>query len=252
MKDIKHIIDQLVDYQSAQIYSDSDMPFVLLTYAQTLDGSISEAPLSRTPISNQASLRFSHQLRSLHDGIMVGYRTVIADNPRLTNRLFTGASPQPIVLATDGRLPIGCHLAGMRGRNPWVVSSRQPKISDGNIINIVVDTDSDGRVCIQSGLRALFKRGIRTLMVEGGARVIDSLLRLGLVDYQITSISPRLFLQSSSVQYAKIDKRVNLDLKEPVFAQLDSDIIVAGKPVFAEKDTVITNSSSTLPSAILQ
>ena len=80
-------------------------PFVTLTYAQTIDGSI--AALKGTEqliISSPESMLMTHQLRSMHDAILVGVQTVNSDDPSLTVRLCPGKNPQPIVL--DSKLSI--------------------------------------------------------------------------------------------------------------------------------------------------
>ncbi|MEK6223088.1 MAG: dihydrofolate reductase family protein, partial [Chloroflexota bacterium] len=59
-------------------------PFVTLTYAQSLDGSIALENSQSTPISGEASLEMTHQLRANHDALLVGIGTILADNPRLT------------------------------------------------------------------------------------------------------------------------------------------------------------------------
>ena len=83
-----------------------DRPRVTLTYAQSLDGSItarSGAPLS---LSGAESLHYTHQLRAAHDAILVGIGTVLSDDPRLDVRLVTGPSPRPIVLDSELRCPV--------------------------------------------------------------------------------------------------------------------------------------------------
>ncbi len=61
-------------------------------------------------LSSEPSLRLTHQLRTVHDAILVGIGTVLADNPRLTVRLASGPDPQPIVLDTTLRFPPTANL----------------------------------------------------------------------------------------------------------------------------------------------
>ena len=83
-------------------------PFVTVSYAQSVDGSI--AGRNRLPIrlSGPAAMRLTHRLRAVHDAILVGIETVLADDPRLTVRLVAGPNPRPIVLDTQLRTPPGC------------------------------------------------------------------------------------------------------------------------------------------------
>lgn len=68
-------------------------PLVTLTYAQSLDGSIAARPGHPLAISGPASQTFTHALRAVHDAILVGIGTVLADNPALTVRLVPGPHP---------------------------------------------------------------------------------------------------------------------------------------------------------------
>ncbi|MEZ4718129.1 MAG: GTP cyclohydrolase II [Caldilineaceae bacterium] len=85
-------------------HTDPHRPFVTLSYAQSLDGSIA-ANRAPTRLSGPAAMAMTHALRAAHDAILVGIGTVLADNPRLTVRLVDGASPRPVVLDSKLRMP---------------------------------------------------------------------------------------------------------------------------------------------------
>lgn len=91
-----------------------DYPFVTIGYAQSLDGSI--AALSGHPmsLSSPKSTLLTHQLRALHEGILVGIGTVLADDPRLTVREVSGRRP----------------TAGRPGQ-PAAIASLRPAASSG-------------------------------------------------------------------------------------------------------------------------
>jgi hypothetical protein len=81
------------------------IPFVTLTYAQTIDGSIAALDGNEQLIlSSKESMTMTHHLRSMHDVILVGVQTVQSDNPSLTVRLCSGKNPQPVIL--DSKLSI--------------------------------------------------------------------------------------------------------------------------------------------------
>ena len=95
-------------------------PFVTLAYAQSIDGSISIARGQRSALSGRESMRFTHALRAGHDGILVGVGTVVADDPELRVRLVDGPDPQPVIVDSNLRTPVGAKLLAQTGRQPWI------------------------------------------------------------------------------------------------------------------------------------
>ena len=98
-------------------------PFVTVSYAQSIDGSIASRRRRPLPISGPAAMRMTHGLRALHDGILVGIETVLADDPRLSVRLVEGPHPQPVILDTHLRTPVEAHLVQRRDCRSWLVGA---------------------------------------------------------------------------------------------------------------------------------
>lgn len=168
-------------------------PFVTLSYAQSWDGSITTRRGESLGLSGGESLRLTHQLRSLHDGILVGIGTVLADDPQLTVREWRGANPQPIVLDSQLRMPPGARLCQRADKTCWVLtrySGHQPFAGNAEII--AMDRGDDGRVDLAEALQVLWQKGIRTLMVEGGSRIITAFLRAQLADALVLTVAPTL------------------------------------------------------------
>lgn len=147
-------------------------PYVMLKWACSADGfldcdrtSADSAPRFSTPLS----LAMMHSLRSEFDAILVGSETVVRDNPSLTVRLMPGHSPRPVVLDRRCRIDRSFIL----GQNPETVFLR------GDIAS-----------SIPAMLDELFSRGITSVMVEGGATVLQSFLDSGLWDCARIEISP--------------------------------------------------------------
>jgi riboflavin-specific deaminase-like protein len=166
------------------------LPAVTLAWAQSWDGSIALRPGAALALSNPASLRLTHHLRSLHDGILVGIGTVLADDPQLTVRECSGPSPQPIVLDSQLRIPAHARLCAPGSRRCWVLTSAAeiPERTDIDIIRL--PGDALGRIALADALQALWQRGIRSLMVEGGANVITAFLKAQLVDALVLTVAP--------------------------------------------------------------
>src|SRR5262249_30081823 len=148
-------------------------------------------------LSGPETLTLTHRLRSMHDAILVGVGTIVADNPRLTVRRVPGRSPQPVVLDSRLRIPGDCWLLRAESAmKPWVASvegdpaARAPIEALGAVI-LRTAPDSDGRVDLASLLEQLSHRGIRSVMVEGGVQVIRSFMNARLVDFLVTTVAPR-------------------------------------------------------------
>jgi len=134
-------------------------PFVTLKWAQSSDGYMDSdrADGSAAKFSNLLTSMLVHRLRSLHDAILVGSGTALADNPQLDCRLWPGHSPVPVVLDRRQRI------------NPDELRMSRPIIlSDfGNLSN---------------ALKELYHKGMTSVLVEGGSQVLHSFVCSGLWD----------------------------------------------------------------------
>ncbi|TYZ62331.1 hypothetical protein PybrP1_009355 [[Pythium] brassicae (nom. inval.)] len=102
---IAHLVQAAMNAHTAPT-----LPFVTLTYAQSIDGSIAAVRGAPTLLSGSASLKMTHTLRTLHDAILVGVGTMLADNPSLNARFAEGSNPRPVILDTSLRCPLGIKL----------------------------------------------------------------------------------------------------------------------------------------------
>lgn len=193
------MIDRLdrIPQQAAAHYQRTGRPLVTLTYAQSIDGSIAARPGATLSISNEQTKLLTHQLRSLHDAILVGIGTVLADDPKLTARRAGGRNPQPIILDTSGQFPLDAQLLDHPTHHPWIFTAHAPDercraLEQAGAQVIVCLANADERVDLSAALDLLGERGVTSLMVEGGAQVITSFLRERLVDQVILTIAPIL------------------------------------------------------------
>jgi len=172
------------------------LPWVTLSYAQSLDGSIAAKPGKRFQLSNPHSQTLTHQLRSLHDAVLVGINTVLADDPRLTVRLVKGKNPRPVVLDGRLRLPLGSKLLRAPCVPPIIATTvkasslREKRLQKVGAQVIRLRSRRNGLLDLRMLLTHLAQLGIRSLMVEGGARVITDFLTLQLVDQMVVTVSP--------------------------------------------------------------
>lgn len=226
----------------------NNRPFVTLSYAQSLDGSIAARPGEQFILSGDSAARFTHQLRAHHDGVLVGIGTVLADDPQLTVRLVEGENPQPVILDSHLRMPPGARL--LKSHNPWIATtdqadSRRVSEFEARGIHILnLPTDSKGQVSLPDLMVRLDQEGIETLMVEGGAQVITSFLTHRLVDLLVLTVSP-LFLgglraidtQLISNGGSSISEAIRI--KDRGVAELGTDLIIWGRPIWPEENGTV-------------
>lgn len=213
-----------------------DRPFVTLSYAQSLDGSIALRANEPLVLSSGESLRLTHQLRSMHDGILVGIGTVLSDDPQLNVRYWAGQNPQPIVLDSQLRMPSDARLRQCPEKPCWILTTRENEFPQQEGVQICSSqADSDGRVCLANALVLLYEKGIRHLMVEGGAHVITAFLKAQLVDAVVITLVPRMVGGYKAVGDLEIDTRVNLPRLNPFFSErLGDELILWGTLDYCE------------------
>lgn len=208
-------------------------PLITLSYAQSLDGSIAARQGESTPLSGHEALILTHRLRAVHDAILIGVGTVLADNPRLTVRLVEGKNPQPIVLDSNLRLPLEAEL--LRGEHsPWIATTeyadpdRQAALEAEGVRILKFPTDKSGQVSLPALLEYLADLEVNSIMVEGGARVITSFLSQLLVDQVVLTIAPIFMGGLSALEPESLLKESIPHLKNMGYEQLGKDLVVWG------------------------
>ena len=206
-------------------------PQVTLCYAQSWDGSITIRAGEALALSNEDSMRLTHQLRSMHDGILVGIGTVLADNPQLTVRECEGANPQAIVLDSSLRIPASAKLCQRQAGKCWVVTNADiPESPRDDIALIRVASSKENELDLKPVLSALWDKGIRSLMVEGGGRVINAFVKAGLADAIVLTVSPSLVGGYKAIDNLGLSTRAQLPRISPICTQaLGDDLIMWGQ-----------------------
>ena len=174
------------------------LPFVALKIAQSLDGRIATRLGDSRWITGTESRRYIHRLRSESDAILVGIGTVIADNPLLTVReIGTVRTPLRVALDTHLRIPPGANLLDPSSGYKTLIYTGVEEVRDdrfarirGEGVSIQAIRDSGKELDLDAVLRDLYRRGVSSLLVEGGTRVFTSFLGGGWVDKLYTFIGP--------------------------------------------------------------
>ena len=173
-----------------------DRPYVVVKYAQTLDGRIAARTGDAKWISGETERRVAHAMRAGCDAVLVGARTLLQDDPQLTVRMVPGASPLRVVLDSSLRTPLTARVLSddaatvilcRPGADP---ACRRALTAAGATVREVAP-GPDG-LDVDAVLRLLRSLGIGSLLVEGGGRVITSLLRSAVVDRIVVSVSPTI------------------------------------------------------------
>mmetsp|Transcript_33247 Transcript_33247/g.106133 ORF Transcript_33247/g.106133 Transcript_33247/m.106133 type:complete len:230 (-) Transcript_33247:94-783(-) len=203
-------------------------PYVLVSYAQSLDGAIGKAE-ERVVLSGEASMRLTHALRASCDAVAVGIGTVLSDDPRLTVRLVhVDAQPAAVVFDSTQRLPASSHLvASARSRrvvqvvcSPGEQQAHLRTLPSGVEVltvagNFHAAVDALHEVC-----------GFSSIMVEGGARLLRSALPRA--DDILVTVAPVVLPTAGgkTIRPAFDDER---RLKHPLVVDLDGDAVIYGE-----------------------
>jgi diaminohydroxyphosphoribosylaminopyrimidine deaminase / 5-amino-6-(5-phosphoribosylamino)uracil reductase len=152
-------------------------PYIILKWAQTVDGKIGSGNDQRLLISNEYSNRLVHQWRSEEGAILVGTNTAMFDDPALTNRLWPGASPIRLVVDMDLRLP--SHLKVFNREIRTIVFNTKKHEENDNLLYYQVTHDAN---LVHQILNALYQIRILSVLIEGGAQLLQSFIDEGLWD----------------------------------------------------------------------
>jgi len=171
-------------------------PYVILNAAMSLDGKIATyAGDSR--MSSPADLRRVHSLRASVDGIMVGMRTLLRDNPKLTVKFAKDRNPHRIIVDSNAQTPLTSYVVRTAKEIPTIVAvtSRAPEnrieILERKGVRILV-CGKGPLVSVKILLHTLGKLGIRRILLEGGGALNWSMLSSRLVDELSVAITPRI------------------------------------------------------------
>ncbi|KAB8261588.1 dihydrofolate reductase-like domain-containing protein [Aspergillus pseudonomiae] len=230
--------------------SNPTLPFTTLTFATSLDSSLALAPGTRTTLSGPQSKAMTHYLRSRHDAILIGVGTAVADNPGLNCRIegvggYGGegllGQPRPIIIDprarwdfTDKSKILELVKEG-KGRAPFIVTSAGTvpaaekrallESYGGKFIPLELFVDEHGEKELDwtAVLECLRSEGLKSVMVEGGGMVINSLLEprwAHLVDSVIVTIAPTWLGQGGVV----VSPRRRVEGGQPVPAARLKDV----------------------------
>lgn len=206
-------------------------PFVTIKAAVSRDGCLAESPGVRTSLTSAASNRHAQRVRAEIDALAVGVGTVIADDPLLTPRGAYRELPLTrVVFDRSLRTPPTARLLSTLAVGPVMIVSTAAAAADAAArrplealgVEVLV---TDGSV--RDGLRALGRRGISSLLLEGGAALHEAAWTEGVVDYVRTYVTPHM-LGAGGLPFLGGRPFAALGVAEPRIEPLGPDVLMEG------------------------
>ena len=217
------------------------LPLVTIKVATTLDGHIATRNGDSRWISSRLSRRFVHRLRCDLDAILVGIGTALRDDPLLTARDIRRPCRQPVrvILDSDLRLPLASQLVTTVEQAPlWVACRRQAsshkrRALAASGVEVLVLPDGEHGVDLTALLRELGKRGLNSLLVEGGGHVLGAFLEEHLADEFYFFYAPKILGDPVAVPLVSGKQRDLMDEALPVYdlrvRRSGDDVLISGR-----------------------
>lgn len=200
------------------------LPYIILKYASTLNGIIGSNSNNRLILSNQQDILKVMEIRSEVDAILIGAGTLIKDNPQLTirnqelinRRLEKGLSSQPtrVVIAKGIIEEKNLNLFTDHSADTYLFSRQIDHDLPFHVKQIQFNEDSNQ---IIEALKILKSIGIKSVLIEGGARIIEEVLKLRIADQIRILYAPSWRKTGTKIQ---IDEDLNLSTYEKKIEKL--------------------------------
>lgn len=165
-----------------------ERPYVIIVSEVTLDGKLTlyrgASSKELMSLMTKEVYKYLHGIRAQVDGIMVGCETVRTDDPSLTVRYVEGKNPVRIIPCSTANVPYNANIFSPDAPTIIVTTKRAPleRVEKIKSLGAEIIFAGDDLVDFEILLPQLFKRGIKKLMVEGGASINWEFVRLGFVD----------------------------------------------------------------------
>jgi diaminohydroxyphosphoribosylaminopyrimidine deaminase/5-amino-6-(5-phosphoribosylamino)uracil reductase len=217
----------------------SGLPFVRLKLAASADGRIATRSGDSRWITGEEARRLAHRWRDELDAVMVGVDTVLVDDPALSCRRRGGRDPLRVIVDSRLRLPPTAKLF-TAGRSPvWIATARTHDRRRAERLaargaTIVPVPDRDGKIDLRALFRVLGRRGIVSVLVEGGSRLAAALVRGRLVDELCWFTAPLLIGGDGIPMIGPLGVRTLRDairLEDLRVRQVGQDLLHSARPV---------------------
>ena len=202
-------------------YSKTGRPWVVLKWAQTIDGKLDGVGAEHKCISGEMSRKDVHKTRRSCQAILVGINTVVADDPLLTARPDKGRKLLRVVLDDKLEIPVESQLLNtIEQGGVLVVTTKDAFRAKQEKVELIVNkgaevfaakSDSAGFCDLDDVLSELGRRGVQRLLVEGGREVIGAFLKNDLADELNIYIAPKVYGSKGRVDISGALADIGLD-----------------------------------------
>jgi diaminohydroxyphosphoribosylaminopyrimidine deaminase/5-amino-6-(5-phosphoribosylamino)uracil reductase len=165
-------------------------PYVILKWAQTIDGFIAQEDGTSKWISGESARGLVHKWRDEEMAIMIGTMTAILDNPFLTSRLVGGRNPVRIILDRELKIPTSFNVFDESAKTILFNELEDYNYGAAELVKIPFDADLLPHI-----LDILYQRGLQSLIVEGGSKLLHSFIDLKLWDEARIVVNEKKFLK---------------------------------------------------------
>lgn len=199
-------------------------PYLFAQVGQSLDGRIATASGDATDVSGPEGLKHLHRCRALADAVVVGVRTALQDDPRLTVRLVPGPSPARVVIDPRGRLPDRSKaLSDASVRRVVIQACHRPRAAGVEVVTLPAE---EGVIAPEAIRAALADLGFGRVLVEGGCVTIQRFLDRGLFDRLHVAVAPLIIGDGpSGLRMAPVARLRDALRPETHVYGLDSDVV---------------------------
>jgi len=199
-------------------------PYFYAQVGQSLDGRIATLSGDARDVSGPQGIAHLHRCRALADAVVIGVRTALVDDPRLTVRHVAGANPARIIIDPRGRLPDDATVFAPDGARRIVIQSCDARRPAG--VEIATLPARDGWIAPAEIREALAGFGLRRVLIEGGGVTIAGFLDAGLLDRLHVGIAPLIIgAGPSGLRTAPVARLADALRPETRVYGLGSDVI---------------------------
>ena len=179
-------------------YIRTNLPFVVMKYAMTLDGKIAAYTGESKWVTGEAAREHVHRQRNRYRAIMAGVGTVLADDPLLTCRIEGGRNPVRIICDSRLRTPFTSRIAATAGQVPTVLATcckdeKKHSLYQKAGFHILCLPEENGHVDLRALMQQLGQAKIDSILIEGGGTLHWSALESGIVQKLQAYIAPKIF-----------------------------------------------------------